>query len=265
MGNLDYAGLTGFWTKLKGRLDAKADKGEIPGRNLLDNSDFRNPVNQRGKASYTGATVYSIDRWILYSPGGTASLSVESGGIAINLQTESVATVSQRLENIDTAKAYTFATMDYTGSIVVDNHPIKLYGETPYVEILLSAWNRIVWAALYEGTYTADTLPTYAPKDYASELLKCQRYYRIGTKCLATQLSTGTAGALTNVPYPTPMRISPTVIITDIRTWASQAPLAITASANVRDAGGFNSINLSAAIDAYQYPIQFAYSASADL
>ena len=31
--------------------------------NLLDNSDFINPVNQRGQASYTGG--YCIDRWVV--------------------------------------------------------------------------------------------------------------------------------------------------------------------------------------------------------
>ena len=36
----------------------------------------------------------------------------------------------------------------------------------------------IRWAALYEGSYTADTLPDYQPKGYAAELAECQRYYR---------------------------------------------------------------------------------------
>ena len=35
-----------------------------------------------------------------------------------------------------------------------------------------------IWAAIYEGTYTADTLPPYVPKGYGAELLECQRYYR---------------------------------------------------------------------------------------
>ena len=32
------------------------------------------------------------------------------------------------------------------------------------------------WAALYEGAYTADTLPPYVPKGYAAELAECMRY-----------------------------------------------------------------------------------------
>ena len=34
------------------------------------------------------------------------------------------------------------------------------------------------WAALYEGEYTAETLPPYVPKGYAAELAECLRYYR---------------------------------------------------------------------------------------
>ena len=35
----------------------------------------------------------------------------------------------------------------------------------------------VEWIALYEGEYTAETLPEYQPKGYGAELLECQRYY----------------------------------------------------------------------------------------
>lgn len=38
---------------------------------------------------------------------------------------------------------------------------------------------KIEWSALYEGSYTADTLPPYVPKGYAAEMMECQRYYQI--------------------------------------------------------------------------------------
>lgn len=37
----------------------------------------------------------------------------------------------------------------------------------------------IEWMALYEGTYTADTLPEYVEPGYAQELLECQRFYHV--------------------------------------------------------------------------------------
>ena len=37
----------------------------------------------------------------------------------------------------------------------------------------------LIWAAVYEGSYTAATCPKYVPKGKAAELAECQRYYRI--------------------------------------------------------------------------------------
>lgn len=38
--------------------------------------------------------------------------------------------------------------------------------------------NSWVWAALYEGSYDASTLPAYQPKGYAAELAECKRYFQ---------------------------------------------------------------------------------------
>lgn len=42
-------------------------------------------------------------------------------------------------------------------------------------QILISVGQRVTlkWAALYEGSYTADTLPAYQPKDKRVEMLNC--------------------------------------------------------------------------------------------
>ena len=44
------------------KLGGKAPEYYLQPRNLLDNSDFRNPVNQRGQTSYNSVG-YTIDRW----------------------------------------------------------------------------------------------------------------------------------------------------------------------------------------------------------
>jgi hypothetical protein len=48
-----------------------------------------------------------------------------------------------------------------------------------YIQMRANAGNSFAlrWIALYEGTYTADTLPPYVPRDYAAELAACRRYY----------------------------------------------------------------------------------------
>ena len=54
-------------------------------RNLLDNSDFRNPVNQRGQTTYNAKWQYTIDRWIVasVSSDGALSLDITDSGITI--------------------------------------------------------------------------------------------------------------------------------------------------------------------------------------
>ena len=67
------------------------ENGIIAGQgahNLLDNSDFSNPVNSLGKTSYTGVG-YTIDRW----KAGTAdcSMYINAGkSVAFNTKTEGV-------------------------------------------------------------------------------------------------------------------------------------------------------------------------------
>ena len=56
----------------------------------------------------------------------------------------------------------------------------------------------IRWAALYEGAYTADTLPAYVYKGYAAELAECQRYFQKGGQVVTvgTQYGTATKGII---------------------------------------------------------------------
>ena len=67
------------------------------------------------------------------------------------------------------------------------------------------------WAALYEGEYTAETLPPYVPKGYAVELSECLRYYRrvkSNNETFIGYCANGVSYAM--IPLQ-PMRISPSV------------------------------------------------------
>lgn len=145
-----------------------------PIRNLLDNSNFANVVNQRGATTYITNNAYTIDRWIL--EGATCwvtdtMVSVASGGYFV-----------QRIPGnvMNSAKAYTLATMDSAGNIKVgDAAGLVLFDDGTYgFDTIKINAGEYLWAALYEGSYTADTLPPYTPKGYAAELAECRRYYR---------------------------------------------------------------------------------------
>lgn len=162
-------------------------------RNLLDNSDFRNPVNQR-KITTTQSTYtfgYTLDRWRIYggTAGGVSGIRLTDTGVEISLGGTSA--YFDQLLDIDPSKTYTFAAETDDGIYLVSGVPatgaqnnmlllgLRSDGFVRCAFINISKVHNIHWAALYEGEYTAETLPEYQPKGYGAELLECQRYFRL--------------------------------------------------------------------------------------
>jgi len=194
---------------------AKAYQGKAA-HNLLDNSDFRNPVNQRG-ATTTTAWAYCIDRWLSMTTG--VGLAFGASGMTVMGVDASRNAIYQKIANHESilGKAVTLA-VKHTGSDTpiiincilpsafasttwttyatktVDNVMIDIFSSNGSLGATISVTNQssvtFEWAALYEGTYTEATLPTYVPKGYAAELLECQRYYHL----YATQAARPTHG-----------------------------------------------------------------------
>lgn len=137
-------------------------------RNLLDNSDFRNPVNQRGASSYTGSK-YHIDRWRAWDD--VVTTTINDGYITV-----SGGTIVQYINCAQTV--YSAFGCKLNGEIVALNagYEVDYAGGVLCVQLPKGDW---VWAALYEGEYTAETLPPYVPKDYGAELAECKRYYQV--------------------------------------------------------------------------------------
>lgn len=214
------------------KLGGKAPEYYIQPRNLLDNSDFTNPVNQRGQTSYNSVG-YTIDRWTKES---NAILTIADDCINIDNSANSTEEVVIQKVDSDTAakligKTVTIAICTSDGTVyaksgvVAYDVPVALIehnGFTFQLQFFRNAMSyqvaRLViwvgsnvsvkWAALYEGTYTADTLPPYVPKGYAAELAECRLYYRPQQMyCLYCYA----AGYTVGVNFE-PMRITPTAI-----------------------------------------------------
>lgn len=155
------------------KLGGKAPEYYIQPRNLLDNSDFANPVNQRGAG--TVVNDYVIDRWHGFKITD-GSVSIITGGITATGD----GYLQQRLP-IGTLKSgvvYTIAVYYLDGSIDVNtNGDYAILDQFDVVNNIKPNGKTIAHVALYEGSYTADTLPPYVPKGYAQELAECQRYY----------------------------------------------------------------------------------------
>lgn len=203
--------------------DGAPGKDGTAGLNLLDNSDFRNPVNQRGQTSYTVAG-YTIDRWFSYDG---ISLTVSPFGF-------SGRELNQLLEGTMNG-IHTLAAMKTDGTLLIKTGEISAAYRWSNSELAMGTHNgntRISipigsykWAALYEGSYTVETLPPYVPKGYAAELLECQRYfiafqtYGDYVMPFAHGNATGETTARVEVSLPVPMRISTPSVAAEGVTW----------------------------------------------
>lgn len=190
-------------------------------RNLLDNSDFRNPVMQAGFDELHGSERYVIDRWRrLY---GIGVVSEVSNGILISgADTECYINQKIDITNI-VGKAVTMAVCTseegiLCGSVVLqENTDMQVFASKNGLHLMTNGGGftvRVIagyaytveWIALYEGEYTADTLPEYQPKGYGAELLECQRYYAKINGAIAYGVATSNGKAEFLVPHPTTMR-----------------------------------------------------------
>ena len=230
----------------QGETGATGPKGDTGAcvYNLLDNSDFVHPVAQAGVNGAHGATGYAVDRWMRTS-GATVSQAADGLKI-VSDKTSWTAGIQQRIEAKRFADVMTFAVRGvfpvacrlfvYIGSGTTNFGTAYFQGDAAERTLVLKltkpdglTGDEVVnvyispdtestgtaavvrWAALYEGEYTAETLPPYVPKGYAAELAECLRYYRKikGDTQMFTGYSSG-GWSYAFIPLQA-MRIAPTV------------------------------------------------------
>lgn len=205
--------------------------------NLLDNGDFTQPINQRGKTTYSGAG-YTIDRWyqsnayasttignkyvLFKANGGTAyprQYIMPNAGMYGKMYTVAVCTNGgfvTAASGVLTEDAVTSETTIASATVAagVTLRLTKSPSGLLSVRLDIADGNNIAlrWAALYEGSYTKDNLPPYQYKGYAAELLECQRYCFVLSQyaCYSCAVC-GTNTILTSVPTPTRMRSAPSI------------------------------------------------------
>lgn len=205
--------------------------------NLLDNSDFRSPINQRGQTSYGGTSGYKIDRW---RSGTLVSWTLHPGeGLEIsNAGTNSNGIAQILSDDIAPGERVTMALELMSGEIVAGSVAVPASGSaragtsqdgTLYtlvypksessdarVQIMLApgASAQIKWAALYYGNFTAETLPAYRPRRLAEEMAACQReYVRFTGYASMYGYTSGAGSAYVYKELPVAMRATPTVTL----------------------------------------------------
>ena len=213
--------------------------------NLLDNSDFVHPIAQAGVNGAHGATGYAVDRWRRTS-GATVSQAADGLKI-VSDKTSWTSGIQQRIEAKRFSDVMTLAVRGvfpvacrlyvYIGSGTTNFGTAYFQGDAAERTLALKltkpdglTGDEVVnvyispdtgstgtaavvrWAALYEGEYTAETLPPYVPKGYAAELAECLRYYRRITatnETFAGYCANGVSYCM--IPLQT-MRIKPSLV-----------------------------------------------------
>lgn len=197
--------------------------------NQLDNSNFANPVNQRGQSFYNTAGSYCIDRWIVASLDSQGVANVGSGYVALCNTTNDYVDLQQILPNASGLKGLdmTFAVkMNGSDDPFILNFTFGTYKHATFVDdkIALIHWNedRVIiraqntgetwygftWAALYVGTFTVDTLPYYVPRGYVDEYHECCRYYyQVPGSSIYAYPGYFSSSTLARITINTPMRM----------------------------------------------------------
>ena len=214
--------------------NALANLPTISNPNLLINSDFRNPVNQRGQTIYYGQATrgYAVDRWCMGANDFERSVEVVGGGVLItNPNTQYVGTFQQVFEKALPQGDYTLSvkvasktgtsTMSCSGShnstrkdLVVGINTLTLSSATiNSFDIILNTNSsiKLEWAKLEVGT----TATPFSPRPYAEEIAMCRRYFDImgGTRVIGLEQDNVINTLAYAIPRNVLMARTPTITI----------------------------------------------------
>lgn len=217
---------------LRANADTALDNkiAQISNPNLLINSDFRNPINQRGQTEYAGTSshIYTIDRWRLDSSSELRTVTVLDDCIRLaNAHAQYETVFRQQLEKALPISNYTLTVKvrAITGNmtacvgntiknlelgmnyIIAENVSV----ERVYIGMLANSSCDIEYIKLEQGSIATP----FVPRPIGEELALCQRYYQeSGVDCFpgygfCNYLETQ---AIISIPTSVRMRHAPTII-----------------------------------------------------
>ena len=198
---------------------------QVGNPNLLDNSDFTNPVNQRGAGSYSGAGIYSIDRWKLWGGYNVDShtLTFQSAN-AVSVAGLSACLLMQREAGISVGEMLTLSAsvnstvykkaITITGSETAYNMGAFYFicgynSDSAFFEIAITSGSiSIEWMKVEKGSVATP----YVPKAFGDEFLECLRYFVGGVGIGSAGIVSGSTFRVL-IPTPVPMRTAPSVTV----------------------------------------------------
>lgn len=238
----------------------------VSNRNLLDNPWFT--VNQRGFASDSNpsAGTHLVDRWaVRYNPS-TGSVAVNDGIVTLT-SADKILIVGERFEKSVgfSGKMLTASIMLSDGTIlsgtgifpnengadvnVINTSDLTVYyqyssasGGYPFLGITCKANKTLSIKAVKLELGSVSTLAMDIAPNYATELLKCQRYFvrfKPTSGYAWIGMGIGEGGTLLQVliDLPTVMRVNPTISYADIGVWSSNENGMLSSIANASVTG----------------------------
>ena len=224
-------------------LTAKMDKAvytQVGNPNLGTNTNFPNPINQRGAASYTGDSTspYCIDRWRISNGTtytvGTYTLSAANyanracGMWQTNLLGEHWLSIGDNV----TVSIYANGQLHTAVMQVLDRGSYSSFADVPAgytcddFEIVLCTYagdNTMYNLGIYPKKpltvnyikWEKGSVATpYVPKDYGAELAECKRYFNaFAIEVMPAYFIDGNIHYLPAVLFPARMRVVPTIEI----------------------------------------------------
>lgn len=212
--------------------NALANLPDLSRPNILINSDFRYPVNQRGETSYTNNAnwtwCYGIDRWACNGSLNTCTLTVNNGSITVTNNGTSAAHFRQLFERVYDNDTYTatISVVALTGTVaayidaanksdalVVGTNIITFEGSPEYFNLLLEAGASIELKYIKLERGNKSTL--FVPRPFAEEVMLCQRYFTImgGIRTSGVEQDYDANTFTYSIPRKILMRVSPTLSI----------------------------------------------------
>lgn len=214
-----------------GVLDEK-NYSQVSNPNLLDNSDFTNPVNQRNKTEFD-INGYCIDRWQIFESTYNVNTRVVKSDSTVGefgsqfrqivntdlLTIGDIVTVSAYVNN--TKHSFTKTIQSSTWGSIKDApydletswggfKLVKLRHRTEIFFVMYLKPSQSItvnWAKLEKGSVATP----YVPKGYGAELAECMRYYQKSEDDLYAVPYGGKSYIVHE--FGVPMRVAPTVTL----------------------------------------------------
>lgn len=239
--------------------------------NLLINSDFRHPVNQRGNTSYSysGSDVmYTIDRWCI---NYNSTMAINNGYITItgNSSTNNywnhvlehslsgTFTLSVSIKSTSGGTGYVFATnnngdterLTLTAGVHSITFDMDGLCKVGFCSLKTGMTSNVEWVKLEYG----DKATPFTPRPYAEELMLCQRYHRRVYKTPIIGSSSTSTTYMLPLQFSPPMIEGYTVTLKEVFNSSGTSQSGITLSSCTGGAYNTQSLQLSKTIGQYGF------------